>query len=83
MVIEENRTSNNYYGAIPTSNAKINVIELWHQRLDHMNYKSLSKLFKKELVGSLHKLDKIHNNIHRPFNKVNSLELIISKLLTS
>ncbi|XP_022891832.1 uncharacterized protein LOC111406675 [Olea europaea var. sylvestris] len=51
VVLKGVRTSDNYYGVLPNSNYvcssdKIDMSELWYQRLDHVNYRSLSKLVK-------------------------------------
>ncbi|XP_022897599.1 uncharacterized protein LOC111411284 [Olea europaea var. sylvestris] len=61
VVLEGVRTSDNCYGVLPNSNyvcrsAKIDVSELWHKRLGHLNYKSLVQLAKKELVDGLPKI---------------------------
>ncbi|XP_022897283.1 uncharacterized protein LOC111410921 [Olea europaea var. sylvestris] len=61
VVLEGVRTANNCYGVLPNSNyvcrsAKIDVSELWHKRLGHLNYKSLVQLVKKELVDGLPKI---------------------------
>ncbi|XP_022849862.1 uncharacterized protein LOC111371947 [Olea europaea var. sylvestris] len=61
IVLEGVRTSDNCYGVIPNSNyvcrsAKIDVSELWHKRLGHLNYKSLEQLAKKELIDGLPKI---------------------------
>ncbi|XP_022889006.1 uncharacterized protein LOC111404428 [Olea europaea var. sylvestris] len=47
---------------VPASNssAKIDMSELWHQRLDHVKYRSLSKLVKKKIVDGLPKLIKVN-----------------------
>ncbi|XP_022874256.1 uncharacterized protein LOC111393087 [Olea europaea var. sylvestris] len=55
VVLEGVRTSDNCYRVLPNSNyvfssAKIDMTELWHQRLGHVNYKSMSKLVKKKIV---------------------------------
>ena len=49
------RTANNCYGITPTKsnksfNAKINQVDLWHQRLGHTSHKQLEKIFKCDAV---------------------------------
>ncbi|XP_022876710.1 uncharacterized protein LOC111394893 [Olea europaea var. sylvestris] len=71
VVLEGVRISDNCYGVLPNSNyvyssAKIDMSELWHQRLDHVNYRSLSKLVKKKIVYSLPKIDQSENASGEP-----------------
>ncbi|XP_022861288.1 uncharacterized protein LOC111381706 [Olea europaea var. sylvestris] len=71
VVLEGVRTSDNCYGVFPNSNyvcssAKIDMSELWHQRLDHVNYRSLSKLVKKKIVDGLPKIDQSENAVCKP-----------------
>ncbi|XP_022843115.1 uncharacterized protein LOC111366633 [Olea europaea var. sylvestris] len=71
VVLEGVRTSDNCYGVLPNSNyvcrsAKIDVSELWHKRLGHLNYKSLEQLSKKELVDGLPKLGPSKNAVCGP-----------------
>lgn len=91
IALEGVRTSDNYYKVLPNSNyvcssAKIDVTELWHQRLCHMNQKSLSKLAKKELVNSLPKLENIDNILCGPCQQGKQFRVTYkktSKILTS
>ncbi|XP_022853916.1 uncharacterized protein LOC111375345, partial [Olea europaea var. sylvestris] len=46
--------------------AKIDVSELWHKRLGHLNYKSLVQLAKKELVDGLPKIGPSENVVCGP-----------------
>ena len=41
----------------------ISDIDLWHQRLGHVNYKDLVRLSKLDLVRGLHKLQKAPNSV--------------------
>ncbi|XP_022841840.1 uncharacterized protein LOC111365516 [Olea europaea var. sylvestris] len=68
VVLEGVRISDNCYGVLPNSNyvcssAKIDMSELWHQMLDHVNYRSLSKLVKKKIVNGLPKIDQSENAV--------------------
>jgi hypothetical protein len=56
------RTSDNCYGITPTMQTKchktsVDIGELWHQRLGHLNYHDLIKIAKKEVVSDLPKLN--------------------------
>ncbi|XP_022891620.1 uncharacterized protein LOC111406424 [Olea europaea var. sylvestris] len=71
VVLEGVRTSDNCYGVLPNSNymcrsAKIDVSELWHKRLGHLNYKSLEQLAKKELIDGLPKIVPSENVVCGP-----------------
>ncbi|XP_022870860.1 uncharacterized protein LOC111390104 [Olea europaea var. sylvestris] len=71
VVLEGVRTSDNCYGVLPYSNyvcssAKIDMSELCHQRLGHVNYRSLSKLVKKNIVDGLPKIDQSENAVCKP-----------------
>ena len=65
------RTVDNCYG-ITTSisnkcfNAKINQVDLWHQRLGHASHKQLEKISKCDAVIGLPKFDKIKKCICGP-----------------
>ena len=48
QVLEGYRTTNNCYGMVPMPNiscrsARVDVLELWHQRLSHENFKTRGK----------------------------------------
>ncbi|XP_022895332.1 uncharacterized protein LOC111409522 [Olea europaea var. sylvestris] len=89
VVLEGVRTSNNCYGVLPNSNyvcrsAKIDVSELWHKRLGHLNYKSLVQLAKKELVDGLPKIGPSENVVCGPcqlddFSRFTWVELLRKK----
>jgi hypothetical protein len=56
------RTSDNCYGISPTMQTKchkasMDIGELWHQRLGHLNYHDLIKIAKKEAVTDLPKIN--------------------------
>jgi hypothetical protein len=56
------RTSDNCYGISPTMQTKchktsVDIRELWHQRLGHLNYHDLIKIAKKEVVSDLPKIN--------------------------
>ena len=58
------RTTNNCYGVIPKPsiacrNARVNLLELWHQRLGHANYKQVAKVSKLEAVVAFSNLEKL------------------------
>ena len=63
QVLEGNRTTNNCYGVVPTSkisckSARVNMLELWHQRFEHANFKQVAKVSKLEAVEGLPKFGK-------------------------
>ena len=65
------RTANNCYGLTPsTSNkcfsAKIDQVDLWHQRLGHASHKQLEKISKCDAVVGLPKFEKIDKCICGP-----------------
>ncbi|XP_022877017.1 uncharacterized protein LOC111395263 [Olea europaea var. sylvestris] len=78
IVLKGVRTFDNCYGVLPNSNyvcssAKIDMSELWHQRLDHVNYRSLSKLVKKKIVDGLPKIDQSENAVCKPYTWIEPL----------
>ena len=65
------RTTDNCYGVIPKPNiscqsAQVNLLELWHQRFGHENYKQVAKVSKLEAVVGLLKFGKIEKNVCGP-----------------
>ena len=65
------RTVDNCYGLTPSiSNkcfiAKIDQVDLWHQRLGHASHKQLEKIFKCDAVVGLPKFEKIDKCICEP-----------------
>ncbi|XP_075675043.1 uncharacterized protein LOC142644282 [Castanea sativa] len=64
QVLEGYRTTDNCYGVVPTPNiscrsARVDVLELWHQRLGHANFKQVAKVSKLEAVVGLPKFRKV------------------------
>ena len=62
------RTTNNYYDITPSiSNkcfsAKINLVDLWHQRLGYASHKQLEKISKSDAIIGLPKFEKIEKCI--------------------
>ena len=65
------RTTDNCYGVVPKPNvscrsARVNLLELWHQRFGHANYKQVAKVSKLEAVVGLPKFGKVKKNICGP-----------------
>ena len=65
------RTADNYYGLTPSIsnkcfNAKIDQVDLWHQRLGHASHKQLEKISKCDAVVGLPKFEKIDKCICGP-----------------
>ncbi|XP_022891908.1 uncharacterized protein LOC111406762 [Olea europaea var. sylvestris] len=91
VVLEGVRTSDNCYKVLPNSNyvyssAKIDMSELWHQRLGHVNYRSLFKLVKKKIVDGLPKIDQSENVVCKPCQQGKQLRMNhkrTSKILTN
>ena len=64
-------TVDNYYGITPSisnkcSTAKINQVDLWHQRLGHASHKQLEKISKCDAIIGLPKFEKIEECICGP-----------------
>ena len=85
------RTADNCYGITSSiSNkcfsAKINQVDLWHQRLGHASHKQLEKISKCDAVIGLPKFDKIEKCICGPSQtgkQVKSKHLSVTKVQTS
>ena len=65
------RTADNYYGITPSIStkcfsAKINQVDLWHQRLGHVSHKQLEKISKCDAVTGLPKFENIEKGICGP-----------------
>ncbi|XP_042944615.1 uncharacterized protein LOC122278499 [Carya illinoinensis] len=63
-MMQGTRTSDNCYDITPNfqyscNSAKSEAIDLWHQRLGHVNHKNLSKIARKEMVIGLPELGKV------------------------
>ena len=68
QVLEGYRTTNNCYEVVPMPNiscrsARVNVLELWHQRLSHANFKQVVKVSKLVAVVGLPKFRKVEKTI--------------------
>ena len=68
QVLEGNRTTNNCYGVIPMTpiscrSARVDMLELWHQRFSHANFKQVTKVSKLEAVEGLPKFGKVEKTI--------------------
>ena len=64
QVLEGNRITNNCYEVAPTSkiscrSARVDMLELWHQRLGHANFKQVAKVSKLEAIEGLPKFGKV------------------------
>ena len=68
QVLEGNRTTDNCYGVVPTSkiscrSACVDMLELWHQRLGHANFKQVAKVSKLKAVEGLPNFEKVEKTI--------------------
>ena len=68
QVLEGNKTIDNCYGVVPMSkiscrSARVDVLELWHQRLGHANFKQVAKISKLEAIEGLPKFGKVEKII--------------------
>ena len=64
QVLEGKRTTNNCYRVVPTAPiscriAHVDMLELWHQRFRHANFKQVAKVFEFEVVEGLPKFGKV------------------------
>jgi len=71
QVLKGLRATDNCYGVIPKpsiscQSARVNLLELWHQRFGHANYKQVTKVSKLEAVIGLPKFGKIEKNVCGP-----------------
>ena len=60
QVLEGNRITDNYYGVIPIApiscrSAHVDMLELWHHKFGHANFKQVAKVSKLEVVEGLPK----------------------------
>ncbi|XP_050290511.1 uncharacterized protein LOC126728770 [Quercus robur] len=65
QVLEGNRTTDNCYGVVPTTpiscrSARVDMLELWHHRFRHANFKQVAKVSKFEAVEGLPKRKEVH-----------------------
>ena len=68
QVLEGNRTTDNCYRVVPTPkiscrSARVDMLELWHQRFGHANFKQVAKVSKLEAVVGLPKFGKVEKTI--------------------
>lgn len=68
------RTSNNGYIIEPTKDnlgtcliSHFEETTLWHQRLDHLNFKDLARLSRKSLARHLPSLNNVDNPIYKGY----------------
>ena len=66
--MEVNRTTDNCYGVVPMApiscrSARVDMLELWHHRFGHANFKQVSKVSKLEAVKGLPKFGKVKKTI--------------------
>ena len=71
QVLKGLRATDNCYGIVPKPNvscqsARVNLLELWHQRFRHANYKQVAKVSKLEAMIGLPKFGKIEKNVCGP-----------------
>ena len=62
-VMEGNRTTDNCYGVVPTTPiscriARVDMLELWHHRFGHANFKQVAKVSKLDAVKGLPKFER-------------------------
>ena len=68
-VLEGNRTTDNCYGVVPMApiscrSARVDMLELWHHRFRHANFKQVAKVSKLEAVEGLPKFGKVERTIY-------------------
>ena len=66
--MEGNRTTDNFYGVVPTTpisyrSARVDMLELWHHRFGHANFKQVAKVSKLDTVEGLPKFGKVKKTI--------------------
>ena len=69
QVLEGNRTTDNYYGVVPTAliscrSAHVGMLELWHHKFGHANFKQVAKVSQLEAVEGLPKFGKVKKTIY-------------------
>ena len=67
--MEGSRTIDNCYGVVPTASiscrsARVDMLELWHHRFGHENFKQVAKVSKLEAIGGLPKFGKVKKTIY-------------------
>ena len=68
QVLEENRTTDNCYEVVPIApiscrSAHVDMLELWHHRFGHANFKQVAKVSKLGTVEGLPKFGKMKKTI--------------------
>ena len=68
QVLEGNQTTDNCYRVVPTTpiscrSARVDMLELWHHRFGHANFKQVAKVSKLEVVKGLPKFGKVKKTI--------------------
>ena len=68
QVLEGNKTTDNCYGVVPTAaiscrSARVDMLELWHHRFGHVNFKQVAKVSKLDAVEGLPKFGKVKKTI--------------------
>ena len=66
--MEGNRTTDNCYRVVPTApiscrSARVDILELWHHRFGHANFKQVAKVSKLEAFEGLPKFGKVKKTI--------------------
>ena len=65
----EGNTTDNCYGVVPTApiscrSARVDMLELWHHRFGHTNFKQVAKVSKLDAVEGLPKFGKVKKTIY-------------------
>ena len=68
QVLEGNRTTDNCYGVVPIApiscrSARVDMLELWHHRFRHVNFKQVAKVSKLDAVKGLPNFGKVKKTI--------------------
>ena len=68
QVLEGNRTTDNCCGVVPTApiscrSARVDMLEFWHHRFGHANFKQVAKVSKLEVVEGIPKFGKVKKTI--------------------
>ena len=68
QVLEGNQTADNCYKVVPTASiscrsAHVDMLELWHHKFGHANFKQVAKVSKLEVVKGLPKFGKVEKTI--------------------
>ena len=71
QVLKGHRTTDNCYGVIPKPSiscrsTRVDLLQLWHQRFGHANYKLVAKVLKLKAMVGLPKFGKTEKNVCSP-----------------